>query len=145
MQPVQNPLHAQRWRKTYCLRTRTSGRGYATMLLLTILVACVPETDCKPRNLSPLILSDLATPRNGSPRSRPPKLRLLYYLLSLSTPLFSPWQSLWVLCTAFKRVRTQVVVVVVVVRELLFLVTSVICMRIRGRGQRLPQLLTTFV
>ena len=45
----------------------------------------------------------------------------------------------------FKRVRTRVVVVVVVVRELLFLVTSVICMRIRGRGQRLPQLLTTFV
>ena len=34
----------------------------------------------------------------------------------------------------FKRVRTQVVVVVVVVRELLFLVTSVICVRIRGRG-----------
>ena len=33
-----------------------------------------------------------------------------------------------------KRVRTQVVVVVVVVRELLFLVTSVICVRIRGRG-----------
>ena len=44
-----------------------------------------------------------------------------------------------------KRVRTRVVVVVVVVRELLFLVTSVICMRIRGRGPRLPQLLTTFV
>ena len=43
----------------------------------------------------------------------------------------------------FKRVRTRVVVVVV--RELLFLVTSVICVRIRGRGQRLPQLLTTFV
>ena len=33
-----------------------------------------------------------------------------------------------------KRVRTRVVVVVVVVRELLFLVTSVICVRIRGRG-----------
>ena len=38
-----------------------------------------------------------------------------------------------------------VVLVVVEVRELLFLMTSVICMRIRGRGQRLPQLLTTFV
>ena len=37
---------------------------------------------------------------------------------------------------SFKRVRTRVVVVVVVVvvRELLFLVTSVICVRIRGRG-----------
>ena len=33
-----------------------------------------------------------------------------------------------------KRVRTRVVVVVVVVKELLFLVTSVMCMRIRGRG-----------
>ena len=44
-----------------------------------------------------------------------------------------------------KRVRTRVVVVVVVLRELLFLVTSVIYMRIRGRVQRLPQLLTTFV
>ena len=33
---------------------------------------------------------------------------------------------------SFKRVRTRVVVVVV--RELLFLVTSVICVRIRGRG-----------
>ena len=31
------------------------------------------------------------------------------------------------LVEAFKRVRTRVVVVVVVVRELLFLVTSVIC------------------
>ena len=44
-----------------------------------------------------------------------------------------------------KRVRTRVVVVVMVVRELLFLVTSVICMRIRGRGQKLPQFLPTFV
>ena len=34
----------------------------------------------------------------------------------------------------FKRVRTRVVAVVVVVRELLFLVMSVICVRIRGRG-----------
>ena len=33
-----------------------------------------------------------------------------------------------------KRVRTRVVVVVVVVRKLLFLVTPVICVRIRGRG-----------
>ena len=44
-----------------------------------------------------------------------------------------------------KRVRKRAVVVVVVVKELLFLVMSVICMQIRGRGQRLPQLLTTFV
>ena len=34
----------------------------------------------------------------------------------------------------FKRVTTRVVVVVVMVKELLFLVTSVICVRIRGRG-----------
>ena len=33
-----------------------------------------------------------------------------------------------------KRVKTRAVVVVVLVRELLFLVTSVICVRIRGRG-----------
>ena len=32
----------------------------------------------------------------------------------------------------FKRVRTRVVVVVVVVRELFFLVTSVICVQIKG-------------
>ena len=34
----------------------------------------------------------------------------------------------------FERVRTRVVVVVVAVRELLFPVTSAICVRIRGRG-----------
>ena len=33
-----------------------------------------------------------------------------------------------------KRVRTRVVGIVVVVKELLFLVTSVICVRIRSRG-----------
>ena len=33
-----------------------------------------------------------------------------------------------------KRVRTRVVAVVVVVKELLFLVTSVSCVRIRSRG-----------
>ena len=33
-----------------------------------------------------------------------------------------------------KRVRTRVAAVAVVVRELHFFVTSVICMRIRGRG-----------
>ena len=43
-------------------------------------------------------------------------------------------QRLPQLLTTFKRVRTRVVVVVVVVRELFFLVTSVICVRIRGRG-----------
>ena len=43
-------------------------------------------------------------------------------------------QRLPQLLTTFKRVRTGVVVVGVVVRELLFLVTSVICVRIRGRG-----------
>ena len=43
-------------------------------------------------------------------------------------------QRLPQLLTTFKRVRTGVVVVGVVVRELLFLVTSVICVRIRGSG-----------
>ena len=58
----------------------------------------------------------------------------------------SKFAVVWMLTLSsftFKRVRTRVVMVVVVVRELLFLVTSLICMRIRGRGQRLPQLLTT--
>ena len=41
------------------------------------------------------------------------------------------------------RVSTRVVVVVVVVRELFSLVTSAICVRIRGRGQRLRRLFTT--
>ena len=39
--------------------------------------------------------------------------------------------------------RVVVVVVVVVVRELFSLVTSAICVRIRGRGQRLRRLFTT--
>ena len=43
------------------------------------------------------------------------------------------------------RVSTRVVVVVVVVRELFSLVTSVICGRIRGRGQRLRRLFTTWL
>ena len=42
-----------------------------------------------------------------------------------------------------ERVSTRVVVVVVVVRELISLVTSAICVRIRGRGQRLRRLFTT--
>ena len=41
------------------------------------------------------------------------------------------------------RVSTRVVVVVVVVRELFSLLTSAICVRIRGRGQRLRRLFTT--
>ena len=44
-------------------------------------------------------------------------------------------------CLSFERVRTKVVVAVVVVRELFFLVTSVICVRIRGRGSEV----TTFI
>ena len=39
----------------------------------------------------------------------------------------------------FKKVRMRLVVVVVVVRELLFLVTSLIYMRMEVAGQRLPQ------
>ena len=38
--------------------------------------------------------------------------------------------------TIVVRVSTRVIVVVVVVRELFSLVTSAICVRIRGRGQR---------
>ena len=42
-----------------------------------------------------------------------------------------------------ERVRTRVVVVVVVVRELLFLVTAVICVRIRGRWSEVTTTLLT--
>ena len=43
-------------------------------------------------------------------------------------------QRLPQLHTTFKRVRTRVAAVAVVVRVLLFLVTSMICARIRGLG-----------
>ena len=55
-------------------------------------------------------------------------------LYQLSCP--RPWRLLIV------RVSTRAVVVVVVVRELFSLVTSSICVRIRGRGQRLRRLFT---
>ena len=75
-------------------------------------------------------------------------VRLMSMVITCFSLWFRPSQANVVAMTCFRvcirlieRVSTRVVVVVV--RELFSLVPSAICVRIRGRGQRLRRLFTT--
>ena len=93
--------------------------------------------------LSPPWLSKIKNSKTAKGGDRVTRLLAQGYTQSFKPRRFPRWFSFWLpggslLCRdvarpkLFERVRTRVVVVVV--RELLFLVTSVICVRIRGRG-----------
>ena len=61
-------------------------------------------------------------------------MMMTLHILRYVVQLLGKTQSTTLVKHVVRRVRTRVVVVVVMVRELLFLVMSVFCVQIRGRG-----------